>query len=179
MPTARALPLNPWGAEPIPEFRGTTCRIFEEEVAGGRVVGECRYHSTGRLKLYKAIKTVMKGQPRDTWRPLGDAEKFYRAVWTRMRELGVQDPGLHIYTAVGSALEKCHCWHGFFRRGNVTVGFDATLRRDVDYPRRAHVLVRAEDALAGFSDPADHIARCLALPAREARRLDLKGVVCL
>jgi len=135
-----------------PELRGYTGRIFEREV-----LGECRVRAHGKMGFYASLKEVMRGQPSNTFEPMGETDRFYTAVCGQMRRKGLNPVGLQIYTAVGSSLDRFHGIDGFFSFEGIIVTVDCTINPHKDVTK-ARVLVTGEDFVAGYHDVAEDIA---------------------
>jgi len=149
-----------------PEFRGTTGRIFQEEV-----LGSCVVRAHGKMKFYASLKEVLANQPANTFKQNTEAHRFYTAVYNRVRDVGLDPKKLQVRSAIGSNLD----WHGVdgvFTYEGIIVTVDCTINPHKD-STKARVLVTGDDLLTGYKDSASEIA----FHFKKARQFGWKGVV--
>lgn len=151
--SANERPLRLWQTERNPEMAGYTGRIFEREV-----LGECRIRARGYVKFRPALNAVFRHQPSSPYEPSRETRNFHSVVAQEMKNLGMNDSHLGIYTAVGSALDLYHRIDGFFYFEGMIVTLDCTIDPNRDEHPRARVIVTGEDAINGYSEVAKMIA---------------------
>jgi hypothetical protein len=165
---AKARVCNPWREARNPELAGYTGHIFEMEVLGGCKVRIIR----GHVKFNKLVKQVRWAQPGDPYRPQGESANFHRAVADELESRGVKGSALGIFSAIGTPLDYQGI-DGFFSFEGIMISVDCTLDQNADPSPRARVVVRGEDMLDGYKEPAYQIANLIC----EARRKGRKGMV--
>ncbi len=146
------------------QLSGYTGHIFELEV-----LGECRATSHGYMRFYRALREVEASQSRQANQPTGEAKRFRDAV---AQAMGIHPLRLHLYSAVGSALDHHHGVDGFFTFDGIIITVDTTINPHKDVSD-ARVIVTYDDAVNGYEESARQVAGWF----NRARVCNWKGVI--